>query len=219
VTLAGWAFALARRGGLDPLVRFAFSRAAFLLPLRRVLETPRTLIFHHPRPAWPTHLLLVPKRAIPSYRHVTSVSIPLLAEIVRLAPTAAELARPRPAGYALLLNGGRSQEVGQLHVHLAWPIDSPVPESLPGDVLRTDTLCVSRHPRPRRRVHLVISPLTTDLEQYLTAAFAWLQTAAQEMHLDEAGFTLILLSDRLPVIQLLSGPPDVEKSAAAPIKQ
>ncbi len=56
------------RGRLSSLfIGAAFEHASALMPLERVHDDRWTVIFHHPRPFWKTHLLAVPKRRIPSF--------------------------------------------------------------------------------------------------------------------------------------------------------
>ena len=80
-------------------------------------------------PRAPTHILLIPRRHIPSALHLTDADGPLLG---RLFAAAADLARTEgiaDAGYRLVTNVGRwgGQSVDHLHVHLMggrsfeWP--------------------------------------------------------------------------------------------------
>ena len=80
-------------------------------------------------PRAPTHILLIPRRHIPSALYLTDADGPLLG---RLFAVAADLARSEgiaDAGYRLVTNVGRwgGQSVDHLHVHLMggrpfeWP--------------------------------------------------------------------------------------------------
>lgn len=80
-------------------------------------------------PRAPCHILLIPRRHIPSALHLQGADGPLLG---RLFGVAADLARSEgiaDAGYRLVTNVGRwgGQSVDHLHVHLmggrafAWP--------------------------------------------------------------------------------------------------
>lgn len=80
-------------------------------------------------PRAPTHILLIPRRHIPSALHLTDADGPLLG---RLFAVAADLARSEgiaDAGYRLVTNIGRwgGQSVDHLHIHLMggrafeWP--------------------------------------------------------------------------------------------------
>ncbi|MEZ4510613.1 MAG: hypothetical protein R3C62_01950 [Chloroflexota bacterium] len=37
---------------------------SFLIPVQRLRETATLLAFHHPKPSYPLHILLVPKRPL-----------------------------------------------------------------------------------------------------------------------------------------------------------
>ena len=52
------------------------------LPVRQVEETPTVLAFHHTRPAYPVHVVVVPKRHIPSLTALTDADNPLLTELL-----------------------------------------------------------------------------------------------------------------------------------------
>ena len=80
-------------------------------------------------PRAPTHILLIPRRHIPSALHLADADGPLLG---RLFAVAADLSRSEgiaDAGYRLVTNVGRwgGQSVDHLHVHLMggrafeWP--------------------------------------------------------------------------------------------------
>lgn len=117
---------LARSRPAGWLVRTAFAHASRLLPLRRVDESRNILVFHHPRPIATPHLLLVPKRAIRGLLDVAPGDAPTLTELVttgqRLAPGRHDL--------LLVINGGASQDVAQLHAHLL-PASAVTPSAFP----------------------------------------------------------------------------------------
>ena len=117
-------FRIARNRLFDAVVRFGFAHLSALLPVRRVVETRDVLAFRHPRPSWPRHILFVPKASIPSLVAVRREQVALVRELFRLALKAASRQRLEVDGFAVLVNGGAYQDVGQLHVHLV----SPAPE-------------------------------------------------------------------------------------------
>lgn len=108
---------LARRPIFARLIGWTFAHASFLLPVRRLAETPTLVAFRHPRPAYPVHILIVPKKAIPSLAHLTPADGPLLADVLI---TARELA----PGCRLVANAGAYQSFPQLHFHLI-PRENP----------------------------------------------------------------------------------------------
>lgn len=129
-------------------VRFVFARAVWLLPVRFVVKTPRVVVFPHPRPVDSPHLLVVPRRAIRGVRTVTAADRPWLDEAWRLGREQA-LAAGVPA--VLVFNGGRWQDVPQLHGHVL-PAER---FGISGAGLdETPLFEVVEHPQPARAGHL-----------------------------------------------------------------
>ena len=98
------------------------------IPARIEHEDDLCLAFHDVAPQAPVHLLVIPKRPIPSLADVTAADASLLGHLVT---TAATLAKKLGLdhGYRLVVNTGRDggQTVPHLHVHLlggrhlGWP--------------------------------------------------------------------------------------------------
>jgi histidine triad (HIT) family protein len=98
------------------------------IPARIEHEDDLCLAFHDVAPQAPVHLLVIPKRPIPSLADVTAADEPLLGHLVGVASS---LARKLGLdnGYRLVVNSGHDggQTVHHLHVHLlggrslGWP--------------------------------------------------------------------------------------------------
>jgi histidine triad (HIT) family protein len=208
-------FRLARSGLLDAAVRFGFSHTSRLLPVRRVCETKYVIAFHHPRRAWARHILFVPKVPIPSLRTIRPEQVPLVRRVVRLALDVAAREQFDRDGFALLVNGGAYQDIGQLHVHLAtWPREAQYncPDSLDGALLlATDVLTAYRHPCPQRSTHIVMLPAgrvsaqpNPDFDDaFIEAAITATQQLVERLELEADGYTLLISA---PADQLSLGP-------------
>jgi histidine triad (HIT) family protein len=87
----------------------------FVIPVKRLRETDSLLAFFHPRPAYPFHVILLPKKAVRSFSELEPAS-PFLADLV----TAAQglVAENHLVAYRLIVNGGDYQEFPHLHFHL-----------------------------------------------------------------------------------------------------
>ncbi len=109
---------LARSRFGSSLVGWAFAHLSFALPVRRLRESDTLLAFWHPRPCYPIHILLVPKKAIAGLETLTPADDALLAEVLRTAHSLAAELGIAAGGYRLLVNGGAYQDVPQLHFHL-----------------------------------------------------------------------------------------------------
>lgn len=76
------------------------------------------MAFHHPQPVYPTHILIVPKKAIANLSALQPADDRFLAEVFStVQKLVAELGLGE-AGYRLVVNGGEYQEVPLLHFHL-----------------------------------------------------------------------------------------------------
>ncbi len=93
------------------------------IPSRKVYEDEEIYAFHDIQPWAPVHLLLVPRRHIPSMAQVGPEHAALLGRMMALAPKLAqqEGCRPYPeGGFRIVCNTGLDggQEVHHLHIHL-----------------------------------------------------------------------------------------------------
>jgi histidine triad (HIT) family protein len=98
------------------------------IPARIEHDDDRCLAFHDVAPQAPVHVLVIPKRPIPSLAEATAADADLLGHLVVVAT---QLARKLglDAGYRLVVNCGPDggQSVDHLHVHLlggrqlGWP--------------------------------------------------------------------------------------------------
>ena len=99
------------------------------IPSKTVYEDEQAVAFEDINPQAPTHILVVPRRHIPSLNEVTAEDAPLVGYLHLVA---AKLARERgiaESGYRTVLNNGRGagQSVFHLHLHLLggrgmrWP--------------------------------------------------------------------------------------------------
>jgi len=103
---------------------WCLAHCSFLLPIKKVAESDQLIAFHHPRPSYPVHILLIPKKYISGINEITKKNYGILLEVMH---TARKLARdldpnrsghPNRFGHRLILNAGAYQEVPQLHFHL-----------------------------------------------------------------------------------------------------
>jgi histidine triad (HIT) family protein len=110
---------LARSSFGSVFIGWVFAHASFILPLKRVRETKTLIAFHHPKPDYPTHIILIPKKAIRGIHAITRADGDTLIEIVQ---TTNQIARKlNLPHYRLIVNAGAYQEVMQLHFHLINP--------------------------------------------------------------------------------------------------
>lgn len=104
--------------------------AAGQIPSKTVYEDDEIKAFHDIRPAAPVHLLIMPKKHLPSVAQCGEEDVALLGRLMRLAPKLAEQfgCGYRPAadggkgegGFKTMINTGPAggQEVYHLHIHV-----------------------------------------------------------------------------------------------------
>jgi histidine triad (HIT) family protein len=89
------------------------------IPADKVFENERIIAIKDIKPVAPVHLLIISKKEIPSLQSLTTLDLPLVAEMISVAQELAtrfEIAH----GYRLLTNNGTSagQTIFHLHFHL-----------------------------------------------------------------------------------------------------
>ena len=87
------------------------------LPVEVIVDRPDVLAFHHTRPYWPVHVVVIPKR------HVDSLLAPDAPEVLpALFDVVREVAAQVEADHGacrVLTNLGKYQDSKHLHVHVS----------------------------------------------------------------------------------------------------
>jgi histidine triad (HIT) family protein len=87
------------------------------LPVERLFETDQLIAFRHPHPAYPFHVLLVPKRG---YKDIFDLPVDSSDFFRDLVTAVKFLVREfhLEDGFRLITNGGTYQDIPLLHFHL-----------------------------------------------------------------------------------------------------
>jgi histidine triad (HIT) family protein len=88
-------------------------------PVRKVLETDQVLAYHHTRPFWPVHIVVIPKRHIASLLTL-DLADPLLREMIAVIQQVAVRVVEERGACRVLTNMGEYQESKHLHWHVCW---------------------------------------------------------------------------------------------------
>ncbi|MFC2038970.1 histidine triad nucleotide-binding protein [Chloroflexota bacterium] len=90
------------------------------IPADKVHEDERLFAFRDINPHAPTHVLIVPKKHIPTVADLTDPDLPLMGEMVKLANQLAKSEGVAESGYRLVMNCGKdaNMEIYHLHLHL-----------------------------------------------------------------------------------------------------
>ena len=99
-----------------PLIGWIFAHMSFAIPVKRLRETNTLIAFHHPKPSYPFHILLVPKKAVVSLKDLDITDTSFLTDLYSTVQILVdEFQLP---SYRLIVNGGEVQDFPQLHFHL-----------------------------------------------------------------------------------------------------
>lgn len=77
------------------------------------------LAYHHTRPFWPTHLVVVPKRHIASFTTVTAADERDVRRLLEVVQRLARDVERAEGAAAVLTNLGTYQDSKHLHVHVS----------------------------------------------------------------------------------------------------
>jgi histidine triad (HIT) family protein len=94
--------------------------AAGQVPSDTLYQDERVMAFRDIRPITPTHVVIIPKKHIPSLLQLSEADLPLMADLVKVANQLAKREGIAEKGYRLVINCGRegTQFVPHLHMHL-----------------------------------------------------------------------------------------------------
>lgn len=83
-----------------------------------VKETANVLAYHHTRPFWPIHIVVIPKRHISSLITLEANDSPLLLELISVIQEVSASVVAQHGACRVLTNLGRYQDSKHLHFHV-----------------------------------------------------------------------------------------------------
>lgn len=98
------------------LIGWMFEYMSFAIPIRRLRETKTLLAFHHPKPSYSFHVLLVPKKSVVSLKEFDPQDSAFLTDLYSTVQSLVD--EFHLSAYRLIVNGGQYQDFPQLHFHL-----------------------------------------------------------------------------------------------------
>ena len=87
-------------------------------PVNIVRETNNVLAYHHTRPFWPVHIVVIPKRHISSLLTLEESDTPLLVELLSVVREVARKVNDEHGACRVMTNLGRYQDSKHLHWHV-----------------------------------------------------------------------------------------------------
>ena len=108
-----------------PIIGWIFAHMSFAIPVKRLRDTETLMAFHHPKPAYKFHVLLVPKKSLASLKDMDSNNITFLSDLFSTVQSLVD--EFQLAAYRLIVNGGEYQDFPQLHFHLTSDVETVSP--------------------------------------------------------------------------------------------
>lgn len=86
--------------------------------VRKVRETERVLAYHHTRPFWPVHIVVIPKLHVPSLVDLGAEGAEILPELLEVVRDVAAEVTAEHGAARVLTNLGEYQDSKHLHFHV-----------------------------------------------------------------------------------------------------
>ncbi len=109
------------RGGLcsNPDMDFYCDLVLSGMPkLEKLVETENVLAFHHTRPYWPVHIVVITKRHIGSLATMEPDDVPVVNELLQVAAELCRKVTGEHGGCRLSTNSGDYQSTKHLHFYI-----------------------------------------------------------------------------------------------------
>ena len=87
--------------------------------LKKEFESDNVLAFHHTRPNWPVHIVVVPKRHIPSFTDRSAEDETIFQEVLAVVRILAAKVEAEHSAARILTNLGTYQDSKHLHFHIS----------------------------------------------------------------------------------------------------
>lgn len=89
-----------------------------MVDIKIVAETEHVLAFHHTKPFWPVHIVVIPKAHVPSFTDLGEHDEQTLLHVIRMAQKIAKQVTAEHGAAAVLTNLGEYQDSKHLHFHV-----------------------------------------------------------------------------------------------------
>jgi diadenosine tetraphosphate (Ap4A) HIT family hydrolase len=109
---------IARSSLLAPISRRILVVMSTHLPVNYLRKTQNWVAFLHPSPSHRVHVLIMPKHPIASLAYLSDTPETFYIELFDCVRSLVNELELEKSGYRLVMNGGRYQDVPQLHFHL-----------------------------------------------------------------------------------------------------
>ncbi len=217
-------FKIAKGPFMGKIVGRAFQHCSWAIPVKKVYSSKEILAFYHPHPSYENHMIISPKRAVKNLQQMSLDSYSKY--FVKIWEAAKDICEMHPEysdSFVIVANGGKRQEVQQVHFHMftnheivneysAW-------EKMESVFYSDKDICVLEHPNPNWEVHFVIKPVSSsqmeeneeDKYTYFSSILHSIDLLNAEFNIVQRGYSLVYQyneqqSDKeWPIFHIVSG--------------
>lgn len=206
-------FHIAKSPFMGASVGNAFRFLPWAIPVKKVFCSRETIAFHHPQPCYKNHLILSPRKAIKNLLHLAADN----SYFEAIFQAAQHLSGTFPQygdGFTLIANGGKKQEVQQVHFHMFTDcelVNVCAIQEPPDDYFYRDaSICIFPHPNPNWTLHFIVQPIGSSPQAYFQSVLRGIDLLNAEYDLVQNGYSLVYrhpsnATDALPVFHIISG--------------
>lgn len=158
-------FKIAKGPFMGKIVGFAFQHCSWGIPVKKVYNSKEIFAFYHPKPSYQNHIIISPKRAVKNLQQMAQESFSkYFVKILEIAREICEMHPEYHDSFVLVANGGKRQEVQQVHFHMFTGreiVNEYAAQEQNESVFYNDSdICVLEHPNPKWEVHFVIKSVS-----------------------------------------------------------
>jgi histidine triad (HIT) family protein len=99
-------------------ISWMLTNMSFAIPVEKLLETSILVAIYHPKPDFPVHILLIPKKQKATLFDLRTDDQDFMIELFASVRNIVRQLNLEQQGYRLIVNGGSYQEFPYLHFHL-----------------------------------------------------------------------------------------------------
>ena len=105
-------FRIARLKIMGTFIGLVFAYCPFLVPVKKIRQNRKAVSFRHPAASYPNHVLIIPRKVARTVFQLAEDDFDAVIEM------AAKIRHGDSRDFALVINGGKRQDVMQAHFHL-----------------------------------------------------------------------------------------------------
>ncbi len=217
-------FKIAKGPFMGKIVGRAFQHCSWAIPVKKVYSSKEILAFYHPHPSYENHMIISPKRAVKNLQQMSLDSYSKY--FVKIWEAAKDICEMHPEysdSFVIVANGGKRQEVQQVHFHMFTNHDIvneySAQEQAESVFYSDKDICVLEHPNPNWEVHFVIKPVSSsqiegngdDKYMYFSGILHSIDILNAEFNIVQRGYSLVYQynkqksDEECPIFHIVSG--------------